>query len=288
MRDKTRGEIGHDRGTGALLGLAVGDALGTTLEFKARDSRPPLTDLIGGGAFGLKPGEWTDDTSMALCLSESLIAKGGRIDPADLMDRFLRWYRQGENSVTCRCFDIGIATRSALERFERTGETAASLPPDPNGAGNGTLMRLAPVAILAAPDVALAMDLAEAQSRTTHRASVAHEACRIFAAMLVDAMAGQSKGNVLRPRAAGGGLAPIAAGAWQSKARKAISSSGYVVSTLEASLWCVDRTESFEDAVLLAANLGDDADTVAAVTGQLAGALYGKAGIPVRWLERLA
>ena len=280
--------VDPDRAIGSLLGLAVGDALGTTLEFKARDTGPVVTGLVGGGPFKLRPGEWTDDTSMALCLAESLIAHDGGLDRTDLMGRFLRWYRDGENSVTGRCFDIGNITREALERFARTGETAASLSPDPQQAGNGTLMRLAPVAIVAAPDLELAADLAEAQSRTTHRATLAHDACRFFATLLVEAMTGGGKADVLRPRTVAGELGPLAAGAYRRKSRDQIVSSGYVLATLEASLWCVDQTGTFTDAVLLAANLGDDADTVAAVTGQLAGALYGRAGIPAGWLDQLA
>ena len=141
---------------------------------------------------------------------------------------------------------------------------------------------------MAAPDVERAAELADAQSRTTHRALLAHEACRLFANLLVEAMTGGSKEDVLRPRSADGVLAEVAAGTWRSKSRDEIVSSGYVLSTLEASLWCVGTTDTFEQAVLLAANLGDDADTVAAVTGQLAGALYGRAAIPERWLAKLA
>lgn len=280
--------IDPDRAAGTLLGLAVGDALGTTLEFSKRDKGPVVTDMVGGGPFGLKPGQWTDDTSMALCLAESLIDNHGHLEPQDLMARFSRWYRDGENSVTGRCFDIGTITRSALEHFARSGETAAASPPDPQQAGNGTLMRLAPVAIVAAPEVDRAALLADEQSRTTHRAELAHEACRLFAVMLVEAMTGASKEHVLRVRVIEGPLASLAAGSWRGKPREEIVSSGYVLATLEASLWCVGETETFADAVLLAANLGDDADTVAAVTGQLAGALYGRAAIPAAWLDRLA
>ena len=139
----TEGAARQDRALGCLLGLAVGDALGTTLEFARRDSRPAVTDMVGGGPFGLPPGAWTDDTSMALCLAESLLAHG-RVDPHDLMTRFVRWYRDGHNSVTGTCFDIGGATRAALERFLRTGDPLAGST-DPRSAGNGSIMRLAPV-----------------------------------------------------------------------------------------------------------------------------------------------
>jgi ADP-ribosyl-[dinitrogen reductase] hydrolase len=133
------------RGLGCLLGLAVGDAVGTTLEFSRRDERPPLTDMVGGGPFRLAPGEWTDDTSVALCLADSIIGCGG-IDQCDLMDRFVPWWRDGENSHNGRCFDIGITTRHALARFERTGDPLAGSV-DPGTAGNGSVMRLAPVAL---------------------------------------------------------------------------------------------------------------------------------------------
>src|ERR1700754_2398601 len=110
-------EAVRDRAVGALVGLAVGDAVGTTLEFSRRDSMPPLKDMVGGGPFRLQPGQWTDDTSMALCLADSLLACDG-LNQHDLMQRFLRWWRDGENSCTGECFDIGITTRTALMRFE--------------------------------------------------------------------------------------------------------------------------------------------------------------------------
>jgi ADP-ribosyl-[dinitrogen reductase] hydrolase len=280
--------VEQDRAVGALVGLAVGDALGATLEFSRRDSRPPVTDLVGGGPFGLKPGEWTDDTSMALCLADSLLHCRG-FDAADLLQRFCAWRRDGVNSVTGECFDIGATTARALDRFERTGQIAWAHE-DPRQAGNGSLMRLAPVAIFAAGDAAVAEDLADVQSRTTHPAPKAHEACRLFARLLVEAMNGADKDAVLAPRAWDGSpeIAAIARGDWRGKARDDIASSGYVVHTLEAALWCVAESAGFEEAVLTAANLGDDADTVAAVTGQLAGALWGLHGVRPRWVATLA
>src|ERR1035437_5610419 len=122
---------------GCFLGLAVGDAVGTTLEFKRPGSFKPIKDMTGGGPFGLKPGQWTDDTSMALCLAESLIEKKG-FDPADQMRRYVRWWKEGHFSCTGRCFDIGNATRTALSRFVETGE-ALSGSTDPKSAGNGSI-----------------------------------------------------------------------------------------------------------------------------------------------------
>jgi ADP-ribosyl-[dinitrogen reductase] hydrolase len=278
----------EDRAIGALLGLAVGDALGTTLEFSRRDAHSPVVDIVGGGPFRLRPGEWTDDTSMALCLADSLVANAG-LQERDLLDRFVRWWRQGENSVNGRCFDIGGTTSQALSHYVKHGQPIGVGPDDKYQAGNGSLMRLAPIAIFAAPDLGGAAHLAERQSLTTHANAVAAEACGLFSQMLVEAMGGHGKHEVLRSRpAAQPDLKDVTAGAWRVKSREAISSSGYVVHTLEAALWCVGRTDNFADALILAVNLADDSDTVGAVTGQLAGALYGRSAIPARWLDVLA
>ena len=151
-----------DRGIGCLVGLAVGDALGTTLEFQWRDEQPPVTEIVGGGPWDLPPGYWTDDTSMALCLADSLIA-GADLDQRDLMERFLRWYQNGENSPSHRCVDIGNLTRSALERFRTTGDPLAGTNHE-RGAGNGSIMRLAPIALRWHLDPQTAAEKARAQS----------------------------------------------------------------------------------------------------------------------------
>ena len=277
-----------DRAKGALIGLALGDALGTTLEFERRDTQPPVTDLVGGGPFGLAAGEWTDDTSMALCLADSLLAAGG-LDVRDLIERFCGWYEQGYNSVTGGCFDIGVTTAGALNSFRAIGEPLNGST-DPHSAGNGSLMRLSPVAIRWWHNPAEAVEAARLQSRTTHGAPQAVEACALFAKLLVEAIGGAPTETVLRARDWRGdpAIAEVAAGAWRAKERDAISSSGYVLHTLEAALWCVGRSGSLEEALILAANLAGDADTVAAVTGQLAGALWGMSGAPAAWLGKLA
>ena len=278
----------RDRAQGALIGLALGDALGTTLEFSTRDTLPPVTDLVGGGPFELAPGEWTDDTSMALCLADSLLERNG-LDARDLVERFCRWHEEGYNSVTGECFDIGVTTCEALRSYRATGEPLSGST-DPRSAGNGSLMRLAPVAIRWWHDRAAAVAAARLQSRTTHGAAQAVEACALFAELLVEAIAGATKEGALRDRMwnRDAEVAAVAAGSWRNKARDDSSSSGYVLHTLEAALWCVGRSESVADALVLAANLGRDADTVGAVTGQLAGALWGTAGAPAAWLDKLA
>ena len=277
----------RDRALGALLGLAVGDALGTTLEFSTRDIHPRLTDMVGGGPFRLKPGQWTDDTSMALALADSLASCGG-LDERDLMSRFVRWMDEGAYSSNGRCFDIGMTVRGALTRFKQTGNPVAGST-DPMSAGNGSLMRLAPVAIRYWDDRETMRDAAARQSLTTHGAAEAVDACVAFADMLADAIAGSPRSEVFRARVDRTcAIHLIIAGSWRGKSRSAIKSSGYVAHSLEAAIWCVARTDSFADAVLLAANLGDDADTVAAITGQLAGGMYGTSGIPKRWVELIA
>jgi ADP-ribosyl-[dinitrogen reductase] hydrolase len=278
----------RDRAIGALVGLAVGDAVGTTLEFKARDTYPLLTDMIGGGPFRLKPGQWTDDTSMALAVAESLLAHDP-LDPADLMERFVKWRDEGAYSCTGTCFDIGITVNGALTRWQRTGDPLAGST-DPQTAGNGSLMRLAPVALRYWSDRQKLSEAASLQSRTTHGAAEAVSACEGYAQMLADAIEGRPLSEVLRPRGGEleGSIKQILNGSWRGKRRHEISSSGYVAHSLEAAIWAVARTGDFRSAVLTAANLGGDADTTAAVAGQLAGAVYGYAGIPEAWLERLA
>ena len=277
-----------DRALGAFLGLAVGDAVGTTLEFRPRDAQRRLDDMVGGGPFRQPPGGWTDDTAMALALADSLAATG-TLDVRDLMDRFVRWWRHGDYSHTGECDDIGNTTLDALDRYQQTGNPLAGST-DPRSAGNGSLMRLAPIALRFQHDRPRLIATSAEQSRTTHGAEEAVDACRAFAELLADAIAGSPRADVLAPRPFQGAaaIARILAGSWRGRARDTISSSGYVVHTLEAALWSVARTGDFRNAVLLAANLADDADTVAAVAGQLAGALYGLDGIPDTWLERVA
>ena len=276
-----------DRATGALLGLAVGDAIGTTLEFAPRDAFVPIDDMIGGGLFQLEPGQWTDDTSMALALGESLAEKGA-LDETDLMRRFTEWWKEGRYSCTGRCLGMGPTTRASLERWLITNDPVAGAT-SPDRVSNGSLMRLAPVAIRYWNDPAKRRDAAARQSRTTHGAAEAVDACIAFADLLADAIAGKPQSVVLRSRTEPcvERIAAVLNGSWREKARGEIESSSYAVHTLEAAIWCVARSSDFKSAVLLAANLGEDADTTAAVTGQLAGALYGLSGIPQAWKERV-
>lgn len=277
-----------ERITGSLLGLACGDALGTTLEFSDPGSFAPITDMVGGGPFDLRPGDWTDDTSMALCLAQSLLARNG-FDARDQMNRYCNWMNNGEPSSTGEAFDIGITTSASLLRYEQTGNPMAGSEAR-NSAGNGSLMRLAPVPLFFFPEVEQAVYYSGESSKTTHGAPEAVQACRLFSEYICRALEGRSKRDVLQsdvfvptePK-----IAEIAGGSYRSKKADRIRGSGYVVESLEAALWCFWNSDSYRDAVLMAANLGDDADTTAAVCGQLAGAFYGIEGIPLKWRKLL-
>ncbi len=294
-------ELSRSRFRGCLLGLATGDALGTSLEFSPPGSFSPLIDMVGGGPFNLAPGEWTDDTSMALCLAESLIEMGG-FDPIDQLERYVRWYRSGYLSSDGRCFDIGITTSDALHRFERTHEPYPG-PDAPHTAGSGSLMRLAPVPMFYARQPALAIEKCGNSSRTTHAARQAVDACRYYGALLTGALHGRTKDTLLTAPQTWDfldqpardmlvdlepGITEVAHGSFKLKQPPNIQGSGYVVRGMEAALWAFYHSTSFREGALLSANLGDDADTTTAIYGQLAGAYYGEEGIPEEWLSKLA
>jgi ADP-ribosylglycohydrolase len=286
-----------ERFRGCLLGLAAGDAVGTTLEFKPPGSFAPISDIVGGGPFQLKPGQWTDDTSMALCLAASLIECRG-FDARDQMQRYVKWWREGYMSSTGFFFDIGGTTAEALRTFERTGNSFAGST-DEGKAGNGSLMRLAPVPMFYYKSPIEAIERAGESSRTTHGAQTAMDACRYFAGLLVGALAGVDKDTLLSPRYCPvegywddhplhPEIAAVADGSFQEKDPPKIRGTGHVVRSLEAALWAFDRASSFREAILLAVNLGDDADTTGAICGQLAGAFYGFEGLPKKWCSLLS
>lgn len=253
-----------------LLGLAVGDALGTTLEFGPRRSLNNLhTEMIGGGIFGLAPGQWTDDTAMAVAMGHSLIQERA-FRSLRILNEWSEWYLRGKHACTGSCFDIGNATRSALDAFLRNPTVVPKI--SASSLGNGSLMRLAPV-VLFATNENEAESLAYDQSSLTHGEDAA-KATGWFGRLL------------FKTAISGFDLASIPADISNRK-RNEVSASGFYKDTLEAAMWAVATTSSFEDAVIQAVNLGDDADTVGAVTGQLAGAVYGESSIPDRWLERL-
>ena len=281
----------RDRYRGALLGLATGDALGTTLEFKPPGSFEPISDMLGGGPFNLKPGQWTDDTSMALCLAESLIEHQA-FDPADQMARYIRWWREGHLSSIGKCFDIGNTVSAALRDFEAQAKPFSGSTHE-RSAGNGSLMRLAPIP-MAYRSHEHRWQFASDSSATTHGARACLSACGFYSELIARALCGASKADILNTGNIPLGLLKsgacdkikaIAAGSYKQRNPPEIKGTGYVVDALEAALWAFHRSNSFREGALLAVNLGDDADTTGAIYGQLAGAYYGRSGIPGHWLE---
>ena len=277
-----------DRFKGCLLGLACGDAVGTSVEFQPRGSFEPVTDMVGGGPFHLKAGQWTDDTSMALCLAESLIECNG-FDAFDQMQRYCRWRAEGYMSSTGKCFDIGNTVAEALSNFIATDEPYSG-PTREHSAGNGSIMRLAPVPMFYHYSLTDAVYFSGDSSRTTHGAVECVEACHLFGAMLHLALSGKPKDDILfSPKEfTSKKIFAIACGEYKNKTYNEIKGSGYVIDSLEAALWCFLNTENYKDAILRAVNLGDDADTTAAVCGQIAGAYYGIQGIPVQWRTKIS
>lgn len=276
---------------GALIGLAVGDALGAAVEFKSPGSFAPVNGYRSGGPHGLNAGEWTDDTSMALALADSIGSVGWDLN--DQAKRYVEWWKTGKYSVNGRCFDIGITTRSALSRFLAHEDALTSGDTSERASGNGSIMRLAPVPIRYAglyPDrIEELSRLADESSLPTHASEQCRSACRYLATILAALVRGEDRADVLspnwRPPKALNEIKPlhpliqkVAQGSFRDNS--AIEGSGWVVKSLEAALWAFHDADDFEEAVLNAVNLGDDADTTGAICGQLAGAYWGEAGIP--------
>ena len=281
------------RARGALVGLAVGDALGTTNEFKVVGTFTPSTGMVGGGAFQLEPGQWTDDTSMALCLADSLLAQG-RYDSFDVMERYDRWRKDGYRSSTGTCFDIGNQVMRSLWDFEvnqrvpRTAQRTTS-------AGNGAIMRLAPVVIAGFEHREIREIVATAglSARETHYSVEAEAATEVFAALLVGALLGWAPEHIINVGWASTGPAfdevaarvistdPAERAAWEK------DTSGYIVNGLRLAVHGLLDFGSFDEAVLAIANMGGDADTNAAIYGQLGGAYFGVEAIPASWRSTL-
>lgn len=290
----------RDRARGALVGLAVGDALGAAVEFKRPGTFAPVTGFRTGGPHRLAAGEWTDDTSMALALADSIASQGW--DPADQARRYVSWYRTGAYSVTGHCFDIGNATSTALRSFERYGDPATAGSADEQSAGNGSIMRLAPVPIAYADriggDARLVAERSVESGDVTHRAPQSRAACAWMGVALAGLIGGVERATVLdgswEPAEAARGVAAdrristVVDGSYRDAEPPTIVGSGYVVDCLEAALWAFHGAETFSDAVLAAVNLGDDSDTTGAVCGQFAGAWFGYSGIPAGWRRGLA
>lgn len=266
-----------DRYLGALIGLACGDAVGCSVEFYPRGRFAPVTDMTGGGKFRLKPGEWTDDTSMALCLAASLVEKGGH-DPLDQMQRYSHWFESGQPGPKSRPVGIGKTVLQSIFRFRKTGEPYAG-DTNPKTAGNGALMRLAPVVLAYFPDREKVEQYAKLSTMITHRAEECLTTSVALARALYSILSGDTKESIE-------GICEEWQGLSKTPADE-IHGTGYAPESLKAAVWSFLTTESFKDAILAAANLGDDADTTAAICGQMAGAYYGIDAIPQSWRKKL-
>lgn len=261
----------------------------------------PVAGFRAGGPHDLAPGEWTDDTSMALALADSIADVGWDLD--DQAERNVSWWRSGKYSSNGRVFDIGITTSAALMRFVETGNARQCGTTDEHSSGNGSIMRLAPVPIAyhrCFPDqLAMLGERAVESSLPTHASPQCLSSCRYLSLILAGLIHGLERNEVLSPdweplqriqkaEEFHAEVADVAQGSFKSRKPPEIVGSGYVVKSLEAALWAFHTASDFRDAVLAAANLGDDADTIAAVCGQLAGAYWGECGIPETWRTGLA
>ncbi len=277
----------EERALGGFLGLACGDALGSVVEFCPRGSFRPLTDMRSGGKFRLPKGHWTDDTSMAICLAESLVAKP-EFDPLDQMNRYYEWADTGKNSSLPHTFGIGKQVAFMLGEFKRTGNPYTPRT-DAKYSGNGSLMRLMPVILRYHQNHENVLKYAELSSKTTHATSEAIQSCQYFSTLILRIFQGLTKDQLFQDKDAltFDKLTHICLGEFKNKKSDDVGSIGYVVDSLEVALWAFWHTDNFKDAVLMAANLGDDADTNASICGQIAGAYYGVKNIPDSWLDCL-
>ena len=265
-----------------IMGLIVGDALGVPFEFKQRDTFH-CKGMTGYGTYNQPPGTWSDDSSMVLATIDSIASSGG-VDPHDIMDRFAHWLFLKEYTPYGVVFDVGNTTRAALNRYntgtpwDRCGGRTI------NENGNGALMRILPLAFTDCTDQKITNVAA-----LTHAHPISLSACLIYVDIARDLMKGVPLDAAVRSAFSFpefGRLKEL-----ENLSRDEIKSSGYVEHTLEAALWCLLHTNTYRDAVLTAVNLGSDTDTVAAVTGGLAGIMYGvggESGIPEEWIRQLA
>ena len=282
----------RERFQGALLGLAVGDALAAHTQFRKPGSFAAVGDILGGGPFDLPRGAWTDDTAMALLLAESLLEREG-FDAQDQVNRYVRWQREGYGSATGQCVGIAANVARALATALYKHQPFSGSH-DPAQLDKDSLSRVAPVVMYFFADTSAAVARAAEAARVTAQAPIVLDSVRLLAAMVRQALAGRDKPAVLKPPRE----------AWMSASTRAevlavyegsylrgmppdITGGGHIVQALEAAIWAFHRSETFREGALLAANLGRDSDVVTAVYGQLAGAYHGVSAIPGIWRNSL-
>jgi ADP-ribosyl-[dinitrogen reductase] hydrolase len=281
----------HDRFRGALLGLAAGEALGAPAEFltpeQILERHGVLTEMVGGGVYEVEPGETVDATDMMLCLAESVADRDG-FDPEDVIERYRTWFEDHPRhvSLTVRAALISYCAGTHLDLASRRAFEILGGP----RAGNGSLIRCAPLGLRYSRDAQARHDASRRDSTLTHFDRLAGWTCSAYNDLLTAALHGDLADEV-----------PSIAATYDDEDLRVsmmlrdtlvmepeeVRSSSFVLDTLQTALWTVLRSADFEHAVSVAVNMGHDAGAVGAVTGALAGALYGEAGIPERWLEAL-
>ena len=283
----------RDRYQGTLLGLAVGDALGAAVQFRAPGTFTPLGDLLGGGPFEMPRGGWTDDTAMALCLAESLV-ECEAFDVTDQVARYRLWQRKGRLSSTGACVGITATVARALAASQWSGKPFSGSH-DPARLDKDALTRVAPVVLYFLSDPKAAIHNAAEAARTTDQSPVVLDACRYFASLLIAALQGASRQQLLsadpngqfKERPLRPEIAAVAAGSFRDKSADTVTGGGGAMAALEAVLWAFYRTQTFREGALLAVNLGLDSDVTGALFGQLGGAFYGVNAIPSGWRSAL-
>ncbi|HXQ63822.1 MAG TPA: ADP-ribosylglycohydrolase family protein [Steroidobacteraceae bacterium] len=285
-----------DRYRGLIYGLALGDALGSSVQHRLPGSFTPVGDLLGGGPYELPRGAWSDDTAVALLLGESLVECRG-LDPKDLVARLHRWQRDGYGSATGQCVGITATTAKAIAQAQWSGKPFAGSH-DPARADKEPLIRAGVAAAFALADPEQAVELAVQCARPTHQAPLALDACRYYAGLVAGALQGASRAELTAPyftpvpglwqrRALRREIAAVAGGSWRDAGFVPVAN-GTALEALGLALWALARGSHYRDTVLSVVNLGLDADANGALVGQLAGALYGAAGLPPHWVAGLA
>ena len=280
-------KIKLDKITGSLVGLAIGDAMGAPYEFKATGYEVK-DNYITGGTHNVSVGEWTDDTSMALCLAQSLI-DNDNFNAKDQMDNYLSWYEDGYFSTRDRCFDIGNTVSSALRKYKKTSEPYSGIKGD-NNSGNCSLMRLAPIALRYYNKPNNLIGYAAKSSQTTHKSELAVDSCIFYAQLIAGAINGFSKEKLLskdfiKKDGLRSEVVSVINGSYRID--KLYRPTGYVINTLETALMAFYRFDNFKDGLLHVISLGDDTDTVGAVYSQLAGAYYGYSNIDQKYKKEV-
>ena len=262
-----------------IIGLIVADALGVPYEFKKRGTFNAV-DMVGFGTYNQPPGTWSDDSSMTLATLES-IGRLGKIDPADIMDNFFMWLEHAAFTPYDEVFDVGGGTRRAITRYSNGVEMLECGGKSKMDNGNGSLMRILPLVFVPCSMV----DINNVSS-LTHAHEISLRACRLYIGIAEQLLKGRNLDSVLSTTGIFVKEFSRIPTLWKLS-RDEINSSGYVVDTLEAALWCVLHGHDYKSTVLMAVNLGEDTDTVAAVAGGLAGIIYGADNIPVKWLANI-